>query len=75
MLRRPVLFSPGNLLSVEGTPSVPKISRLLQFLMSVCCIYLLVLFRVLTDGSGEFSVFYYFNLFQHCPTVRTSTVR
>ena len=28
MLRRPVLFSPGNLLAVEGTPSVPKVSRL-----------------------------------------------
>ena len=41
MLRRPVLFSPGNLLSVEGTPSVPKVSRLgpldiARFLVSGC---------------------------------------
>ena len=41
MLRCPVLFSPGNLLSVEGTPSVPKVSRLgpldmARFLVSGC---------------------------------------
>ena len=41
MLRRPVLFSPGNLLSVEGTPSVPKVSRLgpldmARFIVSGC---------------------------------------